>query len=642
MDGKITAKTTAKIRDFDPLTGEVLDTRPSGSNGIGTSSEFYKVGEYGIDLETDWKDNGLSSCNINVIAPDGTVTTVELNELDSSVYASAVLELNDTTALIPVSSNKGYVFYELDLPTGKLTTGKEKDYEWLNVDDLGTTIVGTDGFVYTRNTIGISRIDAKEKTMEEVFNYSWCGINRGVIEGLVFMECSGDSIILLGQTKPSSIYESAPSDFQIVELTKAGKNPNAGKAVLELYTENMDEVLGAAIAKFNETNKKYFIVISDRYDAGDYVDTAFSMKQHSDDEWEEYQLGVYSKMSNALAMDIMNGEGPDILINTSKYGQLNNSACLADLTPYVKDLDPDSYFTNIIEGSKTGDAIYQLPVSFSIFGLYTDAKEAGSSGVGFTLDEYTSFVSGACNGTDLLLEGQAVYFSGLFNSMRDTFIKDGKADFSGPEFAALADYVKTNVPERSPGWEVITEQTYNYVDLFSCNGIGSFYHMRTGMINDPTILGTPSLDGRGPMFNSQFSVAVSSQAPDINACGEFVKILLSDEIKTAIAMGDNFVLNKSSFRSAAEVANIYYNNGGSMCSNGGGSTPYNGGKKFSTENIDSVECIIRSCTRLRSKDADISIILIEEMPAYFLGQKSLDAVIKITQNRAQKVLDERG
>jgi len=43
-----------------------------------------------------------------------------------------------------------------------------------------------------------------------------------------------------------------------------------------------------------------------------------------------------------------------------------------------------------------------------------------------------------------------------------------------------------------------------------------------------------------------------------------------------------------------------------------------------------------------NEDADISKILIEEMPAYFLGQKDLDSVIKIAENRIQKVLDERG
>ena len=43
-----------------------------------------------------------------------------------------------------------------------------------------------------------------------------------------------------------------------------------------------------------------------------------------------------------------------------------------------------------------------------------------------------------------------------------------------------------------------------------------------------------------------------------------------------------------------------------------------------------------------NEDSAISIILFEEMPAYFLGQKDLDAVIKIAADRAQKVLDERG
>ena len=45
---------------------------------------------------------------------------------------------------------------------------------------------------------------------------------------------------------------------------------------------------------------------------------------------------------------------------------------------------------------------------------------------------------------------------------------------------------------------------------------------------------------------------------------------------------------------------------------------------------------------MNSPDSAINLILAEEMPAYFLGQKDLDAVIKIAQDRAQKVLDERG
>ena len=44
---------------------------------------------------------------------------------------------------------------------------------------------------------------------------------------------------------------------------------------------------------------------------------------------------------------------------------------------------------------------------------------------------------------------------------------------------------------------------------------------------------------------------------------------------------------------------------------------------------------------MNSENSDMSMILIEEMPAYFLGQKDLDSVIVIIQDRVKKVLDER-
>ena len=43
-----------------------------------------------------------------------------------------------------------------------------------------------------------------------------------------------------------------------------------------------------------------------------------------------------------------------------------------------------------------------------------------------------------------------------------------------------------------------------------------------------------------------------------------------------------------------------------------------------------------------SPDSAINLIISEEMPAYFLGQKDLVSVVKIMQDRMQKVLDERG
>lgn len=45
--------------------------------------------------------------------------------------------------------------------------------------------------------------------------------------------------------------------------------------------------------------------------------------------------------------------------------------------------------------------------------------------------------------------------------------------------------------------------------------------------------------------------------------------------------------------------------------------------------------------KLEPQFTQINKILIEEMPAYFLGQKDLDSVVAIIQDRAQTVLDAR-
>ena len=62
---------------------------------------------------------------------------------------------------------------------------------------------------------------------------------------------------------------------------------------------------------------------------------------------------------------------------------------------------------------------------------------------------------------------------------------------------------------------------------------------------------------------------------------------------------------------------------------------------FSEDHIKALEKTIESCSSFNSQDPAITLILVEEMPAYFSGQKSLDAVIKVAQDRVQKVLDER-
>ena len=650
-DGKITVNTNSKERDYDPLTGKLLETRDRRETTEDFSSSFYMIGEYDVELIMYQSQNMREHADINVKTPDGKTYTTEIKEEYKDVYVYAVLELNDTKVLLPATINDyENVYYELDLSTNELIKADPKEYAWMEEVAFSWCKPGSDGMVYYPTQHGISRINAETKTLEEVFSYDWCGLNKGLVVAPNFdlIECSENHFVLCGIYDSSNIYSGKKADkIHLIELDRADKNPNAGKTVLELFDPDdgwVDVNTGKAISVFNETNSKYFIEVTDRYNRGDYFDYS-SGDENNEDTWELARINGRAEFSNQLAVDIMNNEGPDILMNVSGYGQLNNSNYLADLTPYVKN-DIDKYYENIIEGSKTDGAIYQLPISFALEGVLTKTENVGSSGKGFTFEEYEKFVDEVANGSDPIFLGQATYFSKLFGSMNDKFIVNGKVDLSGPEFAQMADFVKDNVREEGTSWNAqYTERTPGAEYTEYCYGIGGYFTAAMSIApwgNGVSLAGIPSIDGRGPRFKPVCSVAISAQADNVDACGEFVKILLSEEVQADIAMNDCFVINREAFRKAGNAAIEYYNNGGSAFSGGNGGSSGGLGRQFSIEDVDFVERTILSCSRSCSEDASISIILIEEMPAYFLGQKDLDAVVKIAQDRVQKVLDERG
>ena len=680
-DGKITTRCTTyddatysmstTETDIDPISGNVLDKRDLGNDEEDNSSieRTFKVGEYKIDTSVNWDNNDNAYYVLYITDPNGDRDKVKLKETGVNIYdIPLILSVGNDKAIIPARTENDTKYYELDLKNGSVDPANEKEYNWLDFDSIYNSFTAPDGTIYFTTSIGISKIDLKNKRTEEIFNYSWCGVNRSIISYLELVECSDDGFVLAGENYAYNPYQnSSVSDFIIVEFNKASKNPHAGKKILEMYSAygSVNEEIGDAIIQFNENSKDYFIEVTDRYSNDSNYDYS---NINSEDDWENLSNKINAEMSNALAMDIMNGEGPDILLNTSDLGQLNNTNYLVDLSPYIGNLDSGKYFTNVLEEAKVDGNLYQFPVCYTIEGIHTDAKYAGASGVGFTTKEYEKFLNETLNGTDVIPAGQAIYFTKLFNNMSEKFIVDGKADFSSAEFEQLAEYVKDNVQLNSKSWD----EMYNYDDVVTdvsyavgttvfkgdysysedkavfCTtyGISNYFSNMVQYQGTNTILGIPSTDGRGPRIAPYFSIAVSSQAENVDACGEFVKLLLSDDVQKSLALSDNFVLSREAFREAGKVAVEYYNGEGGdymvAYDPKTGMPVDNSRLTFSEKNIDDMEKIIDSCSGMNSSDASINLILIEEMQPYFLGQKDLKNVATVAQDRVQKVLDERG
>ena len=631
---------------YDADTGVLEDTRgydPYEPIISGT----YMLKDYRIDTESFYDENkDKSGYNLHVTSPDGSKEIVNFSESEESInYISFIALKNNSTAVIMASTDTEWKFYELDLKTLQIKTADQKEYEWIDHSKCNVPFAGSDGNIYLFSTIGILRPNFQSKEIEVFFNYSNCNVNRNKLSSLTLIDAGENKITFAGHYDSKHVYGQAKDveDFEIVELTKTDNNPNAGKTILELYSASnrSEDLIGDAIVKYNETNTDYFIEITERYEPVEFLDYS------AGDDFYMNQLNGSAKLSNQLAIDIMNGDGPDILMNAASLSQLYSDNYLADLTPYVGSLDPSKYFTSVFDAAKTDGKLYNIPVCYTVNGIQTKSKETGASGIGFSTSEYEHFLNETLNGNDVIRYGQPYYFAMLFNASRDMFVKNGKADFSGPEFAALAEYVKNNVYEKpinldDPSTSGYTDEEAlkQFAMLQYCHGMSYYLTTMVEYGNADTILGIPSTDGRGPLIGPYITVAVSAHAQNTDACGEFVKILLEDELQSKLAMSDKLVANRKAFREGAQAAIEYFN--------GRGFSDYFGDTRFSQEqnifsenDIEKLEKIIESCSRIDSIDPQISIILIEEMPAYFYGQKDLSSVTKIAQDRAQKVLNER-
>ena len=644
--------------DNDILTGKKLSERDLGSSfEVFGDKTRIQAGKYTVLIGARFDSTTFEPyCSLDIFSSQGKECEVKIQKEHKELNTTfVILPLDDDKLLVPFTqtADKVPVFFEVDVKAAKAVEVDGKDYDWIDFKNIKSVFGSEDGQAYFATSVGISKIDMKNKKTEDFFSYNACPVNKERISSTEVVRCSDNNILLIDGPLSFSPYYldgSTTAGFSIYDITKASTNPNAGKTVLELYATNgyVDQTISEAIVRFNETNKEYFIEVTGRYTADGVY---YYMPDDSQDDVSNEMLQDNMSLNDKLAMDIMNGIGPDILIFTDDMGRLNNSNNLADLSKYLGELDQDKYFTNVINAAKTDGKLYQLPVTFGIEGIHTDSGNAGASGLGFTTKEYEEFLYGPLNGYDLDQAGQAYYFANLFNAMSDKFIANGKVDFSGPEFAELAEFVKNNVREKAPTMdsdEMSNEKRFqndSTARLVEYASIVMYLSGVNDMKGSRAILGIPSSDGRGPMLTTILSVAVSAQAVNVEACAEFAKLLLSDEIQTKYAVSDHFTVNREVYKKNEGLILDYCNGARGNQEFGIDRRtfePVKNRMKFTEDDMSYLENIILNCSHFNSSDASVNIILIEEMPPYFLGQKDLNSVIKIAQDRAQKVLDERG
>jgi ABC-type glycerol-3-phosphate transport system substrate-binding protein len=569
--------------------------------------------EDGYILIYDWLDGSLVKTDIARIDNTGKVIWDVLPNSNGAPGSANIW--NDS--LVYVSSTDQ--IYKVDLKTGKEQPIKPDDV--LKTYQYGVRVC-PDGKIIKNDGHEIKQYMLEDNTETVLLDFNYSDSNMFYLSNGNLQYADNKRAVFKDL---SSSRNEVPGRCKLTILEKVEKNPYIGKKVLEIAPVwGLSFLMGEAQQEFNRNSKDYFAYISTRYDY-----TYFSLPDYYQ---EDVTLtDTVNLITDQLAVDIRNGNGPDIIIGLGDSTQLDSKDFLVNLYPYINGkngIDKADYFENAFEAFAANDQLYQIPLTMNVLGIMTDKANVTEGKKGFTFDEYCKFVKEKCNGLDPISYGndRQNYFYFLFCSMHEQFVSEKKMNIDNAEFRSLIEFSKNNISKDYYS-ETVEPISTQWVVLGNV-----YYDLVEQPCFDPSndLFGAPSFDGRGPMITNFNTIAVTTCSSDLNVSWEFVKIALGYEAQKALESENP--INRAAFndyaKTALKEANItlkekYIN------------------RVLDDSDIERYVHMLEKAECVAAYDTQVYKVIIEELQPYYADKKSIDETIKIISDRCQKVLDER-
>ena len=613
------------IGEFEELPYTSMDVS-SGSGWCFYEGSWIN-GDY---LVSGYEDSGVLRF---VICNNGMCKIVDLSTALPSaniMMITGCMKVSEKEIVL-ICSYSNVTFLSLDLESGEVRDSDE-EYAWL--DRLVSTerISSFDGVSYYTDQDGLKRINTASGQIEEVISFDCCNVNRSIMDGLSLFAVNGDRYIFAGGVShPDSrdqfdIGETAAP--VVVTLEKAATNPNAGKVIITAAAVGNSDIPFAiceAVRVFNDTNEDYYVRLTYDYDIRQNLDYSGAA---SEDETMDIYYRTATELNDRLAIDIMSGDGPDIILNAGDVRQILTEEHLVDLRSYVegeRGIDAGDLFANVIDAAMIDDALLFMPVSFGVSGLAVNTSDVREGQTGFTYDEYVEYVNEILGGTDPMVSTQQDALCTLFPYVIETCIQGDTVNFDNESFRSLCEYVKNNVPD-----DYIYNMDSDANETYSC--LGSFLARHTYLSSGMTLLGYPSPDASGPVISVDTSIGISASASSEATAGawEFIMTCLSDDIQKVIAGDYTNPISRNAFDAAAETTLENYN-----------SSQVSLGLTMDDSIIASYRTVLESASVAEREDPAVLLVIREEIPPYFLDQKSLDEVLSVIDNRVALIVNER-
>ena len=439
------------------------------------------------------------------------------------------------------------------------------------------------------------------------------------------------------------------NDRGIALLTKKKAEEAPQKETITIATMGGSYSLQSKAVKFNKANSQYHISVKE------YVN------------YDNFNENTWSDALTNLNNDITSANCPDLIdLSAVNIEQLTAKGVLEDLNPYLEKsgkLNKSDFVENILNAYTFNGALISIPVYFNVQTVVGAASRVGSES-GWTLDELIA-LSNAHPDAELFDRVSKQYIlqtAMMFNG--DSFIdwNTGECSFDSDAFKNILEFVNKfpdeikweegmdSEPTRIQNGEVLLARSY----IYDFNQLQMYNEIFKG---DYNCIGFPTVDGTGGhALSGGDAYAITAKSGHKDGAWEFLESILTEEdnerywngfptIKTRLdnmkkkAMEPDYILDEN-----GEI--LKDENGEPVISEGTSSVSYEDGwsytyRKPTQEEIDKVVELMDNARPVSYNGNDeITKIINEEAEGFFKGQKSVDEVVGIIQNRVKIYVGE--
>ena len=636
----------------------LISNTESGENPDGTW--YYKENFEAVKLDPDGKE--VYRVNLNTFAPEveylyvKSMVVTEKGELlvlidmvgmllfdekgnkiseDKALTDyDNVFMVNDNEVILSRWGDYGQVFSKYNIETK--TLAKESSFP---DNTYRFNVHGGKYYdMYLTDSMGIYGYNLNASEPVELLNFVDSDINTTYVHFLAPISETEFIISYNGMSDYRNVYS---------KVTKVNPEDVVEKQVLSLACYYLDYDIRQWIVKFNKTNPKYRISVTD-----------YSM-------YDEYTENDYVSGTTRLNTDIVAGRVPDILVSSADLPITNYAAkgLFADLYTFIDKDDTikrENLLENVLKACEYEGKLVQLSPRFYILTFAAKKSLVGDRN-SWTLDDLLKAMNSLPEDAQVFSEvvrDDVLRYSMSFAGNQFINWEKGSCSFDSKEFIKLLEFIKQFPKEIK--WDEFDDEYWDkYYEDYQVQYINNktllkyvyladlkaYSRMRqTEFGEDIKFIGFPTDGGMGSTLSVYNSFSISSKCKNKEGAWEFIKYFFEDEYQSTIEY--DLPISVKAYDKLIENAKqrpFYYDENNNKVEYD--ETYYVGDvevivKPSTDKDIEEVMSFIKSVDTIYQTDEDLMNIIKEEAEVFFEGKKSAEEAARIIQSRASIYVSE--